>query len=76
MTASSSGLFAGLERHPPDALLSVIALHRADPRDAKIDLGVGVYRDAAGATPVMRAVKDAWDPAGILNPGVLFAADS
>lgn len=52
-------LFATLERQPPDPLLSLIALHRADPRPDTIDVGVGVYRDERGSTPVMRAVKAA-----------------
>lgn len=43
----------------PDPLLKIIKLYREDPRAEKIDLGVGVYRDASGLTPVMRAVKDA-----------------
>jgi len=50
-------LFAGLAAQPADALLALIDLHRADPRVDKIDLGVGVYRDESGATPIMRAVK-------------------
>ncbi len=50
-------LFGGLARQPADALLAVIGMHRADTRVDKIDVGVGVYRDARGATPVMRAVK-------------------
>ena len=44
---------------PQDAILSLMAAFREDPREAKIDLGVGVYRDAGGNTPVMRAVKAA-----------------
>jgi len=44
---------------PPDALLNMISLFGADPRSDKIDLGVGVYRDANGKTPVMAAVKQA-----------------
>ncbi|MES2058065.1 MAG: aromatic amino acid transaminase [Pseudomonadota bacterium] len=55
----ATALFDTLDRQPPDALLAVIGLHRADPRPDKIDVGVGVYRDAAGTTPVMRAVKAA-----------------
>lgn len=54
-----ASLFADLEPQAPDALLGLIGLFRADPRAAKIDLGVGIYRDEAGATPVMRAVKAA-----------------
>lgn len=52
-------LFGALERQLPDALLAVIGMHRDDPRPEKIDVGVGVYRDEEGATPVMRAVKSA-----------------
>ncbi len=43
----------------PDPLLKIIKMYREDPRTDKIDLGVGVYKDASGNTPVMRAVKDA-----------------
>jgi aspartate/tyrosine/aromatic aminotransferase len=42
-----------------DSLLALIALCNADPRLDKIDVGVGVYRDAAGTTPILRAVKAA-----------------
>ena len=48
-----------LEEQAPDALLALIALHEADPRPDKIDVGVGVYRDAAGGTPILRCVKAA-----------------
>lgn len=40
-----------------DALLAFTALFRSDQRGSKIVLGVGVFRDAPGATQVMRAVK-------------------
>ncbi len=43
----------------PDPLLKIIKMFRDDPRTDKIDLGVGVYRDENGATPVMAAVKEA-----------------
>jgi aromatic-amino-acid transaminase len=52
-------LFANLRPQAPDALLSLIGLFRADPRNDKIDLGVGVFRDDQGATPVLAAVKAA-----------------
>ena len=48
-----------LDQQPPDALLALIKLYEADPRPTKIDLGVGVYRTADGATPVFRAIKAA-----------------
>ena len=46
-----------LEEQPPDALIALIALAEADPRPDKIDVGVGVYRDAAGNTPILRASR-------------------
>jgi len=42
-----------------DSLLALIALANADPRAEKIDVGVGVYRDGIGRTPILRAVKAA-----------------
>jgi aromatic-amino-acid transaminase len=52
-------MLASLEARPTDPLLSLISLLEADPRADKIDLGVGVYRDATGCTPVMAAIKAA-----------------
>jgi aromatic-amino-acid transaminase len=52
-------MLENLAPQPADALLALIKLHNADPRDTKIDLGVGVYRTADGATPVFRAIKAA-----------------
>lgn len=48
-----------LNPQPQDKILQLIAMYRDDPRTTKIDLGVGVYKDATGLTPVMRAVKAA-----------------
>ncbi|UZK66612.1 amino acid aminotransferase [Sphingomonas sp. M1-B02] len=52
-------MFANLGPLPADPLLVLIDMHRRDPRPDKIDLGVGVYRDAAGDTPVLASVKAA-----------------
>jgi aspartate/tyrosine/aromatic aminotransferase len=52
-------MFEALKPQPQDKILQLIAMYRDDPRDTKIDLGVGVYKDATGLTPVMRAVKNA-----------------
>ncbi|MFO1298902.1 MAG: amino acid aminotransferase [Burkholderiaceae bacterium] len=52
-------MFEALQPPAPDKILSLIGLFRDDPRPHKIDLGVGVYRDSAGRTPVMRAVREA-----------------
>jgi aromatic-amino-acid transaminase len=48
-----------LEAQSSDSLIALIALAEADPRPTKIDVGVGVYRDAAGNTPILRSVKAA-----------------
>ncbi len=48
-----------LKPQPPDKILQLMQAFRDDPRENKIDLGVGVYRNAEGITPVMRAVKAA-----------------
>jgi len=52
-------IFANLEKLPPDPILGVTTAFRADPSADKIDLGVGVYRDDEGNTPVPAAVRDA-----------------
>ena len=52
-------MFDALKPQVPDQILQLIQMYKDDPRTAKIDLGVGVYKDAAGLTPVMRAVKAA-----------------
>ena len=44
---------------PPDPILGLGQLYAADPRYDKIDLGVGVFKDAAGNTPIMTAVRKA-----------------
>lgn len=52
-------MFAHLSEQPKDKILALMAAYKEDPRDTKVDLGVGVYKDASGNTPVMRAVKAA-----------------
>ncbi len=52
-------MFDTLKQQPSDSILRLIGMFRDDPRPAKIDLGVGVYRDEYGTTPVFRAVKEA-----------------
>lgn len=52
-------MFGSLEALPPDPILGVTAAFRSDPDPGKVDLGVGVYRDEAGVTPVPTAVREA-----------------
>src|SRR6059058_792870 len=52
----------GLADLPPvvnDSLLALIALANADPRADKIDVGVGVFRDSVGNTPILKVIKEA-----------------
>ncbi|WP_282128850.1 amino acid aminotransferase [Roseobacter litoralis] len=52
-------MFETLKTRPADGILALMQMYKDDPRDNKIDLGVGVYKDATGLTPIMRAVKAA-----------------
>lgn len=52
-------MLGNLKPQAPDKILSLMAEFKADTRQGKIDLGVGVYKDPNGLTPVMRAVKAA-----------------
>src|SRR6201997_4215771 len=52
-------MFERLETVIPDPILGLMAAFRADTDLRKVDLGVGVYRDARGETPVLRAVREA-----------------
>ncbi len=52
-------MFESLELLPPDAIIGLIAEYKVDPREPKVDLGIGVYRNAAGETPVLDVVKRA-----------------
>lgn len=52
-------MFQTLTAPEADKILRLMALFAADDRTGKVDLGVGVYRDLQGRTPVMAAVKQA-----------------
>ena len=58
-------MFGNLQVQAPDKILALMGEFKADTRQGKIDLGVGVYKDPTGLTPVMRAVREAekriWD---------------
>ena len=52
----------GLGDLPPvtnDSLIALIGMVNADPRADKIDVGVGVFRDGAGNTPILKVIKEA-----------------
>ncbi len=52
-------MFEQLQALPNDPILRLMSLCRDDPRDDKIDVGVGVFKTPTGETPVMRAVREA-----------------
>lgn len=52
-------MFEHLSPLAADPILGLMTAFRGDNNANKIDLGVGVYKDEVGSTPVMRAVKDA-----------------
>ncbi|EAU46743.1 amino acid aminotransferase [Salipiger bermudensis] len=52
-------MFENLKEQPADKILALMQAYREDDREQKIDLGVGVYKDASGNTPIMRAIKAA-----------------
>ncbi|WP_342341455.1 amino acid aminotransferase [Marinagarivorans algicola] len=52
-------MFDALTVLPSDPILGLMKLYRADPNPHKVDLGVGVYKNNEGQTPVMQAVTAA-----------------
>ncbi|MDF0490095.1 aspartate/tyrosine/aromatic aminotransferase [Sphingomonas sp. H39-1-10] len=55
----SQPLLAALQPPPADPILALGSLFAADTRPNKLDLGIGVYKDEAGETPIMLSVKQA-----------------
>ena len=52
-------MFDAIPAAPPDSILGLTDAWRADPNPLKVNLGVGVYKDDAGNTPILAAVKAA-----------------
>ncbi|WP_298498098.1 amino acid aminotransferase [uncultured Maritimibacter sp.] len=52
-------MFEHLKAQPQDKIMALMVAFREDERANKVDLGVGVYKDPTGNTPVMKAVKNA-----------------
>lgn len=52
-------MFSELKPLPTDPILGLMAAFKQDTNPKKIDLGVGVYKDEQGNTPVLKAVKKA-----------------
>ena len=58
-TSSKARGLADLPTAQSDTLIALIAMVHADPRPDKIDVGVGVFRDGAGSTPILKVIKEA-----------------
>ncbi|WP_428613224.1 amino acid aminotransferase [Shewanella sp.] len=52
-------MFEKLSPMPADPILGLMAKYREDPQANKVDLGVGVFKDEAGNTPILACVKRA-----------------
>lgn len=52
-------MFESLAKPPIDPILALGHAVRSDPRTDRLDLGIGVYRDETGLTPIMKAVSEA-----------------
>ena len=52
-------MFESVPINPPDAIFGLNELFKNDSNDKKINLTVGVYKDATGQTPIMKSVKQA-----------------
>ncbi len=52
-------MFEQLNAVPPDPILGILTAYAADTNPRKIDLGIGVYRDEAGHTPILQCVVKA-----------------
>ena len=62
MLTETTAKARGLADLPPvnsDSLIALIGMVNADPRLDKIDVGVGVFRDGAGNTPILKVIKEA-----------------
>ena len=48
-----------LQQQPPDKILDLMQTFKEDTRANKLDLGIGVYKNENGQTPIINAVKKA-----------------
>lgn len=52
-------MFSQLPTPVLDPILSLTMAYRDDPRPEKVDLGIGVYKNSQGETPIMQAIQQA-----------------
>src|SRR5699024_1875123 len=59
MTDNGKVMFEKITQAPADPILGLTELFNKDTRATKINLGIGVYKDEKGKTPVLNCVKEA-----------------
>lgn len=52
-------MFSHIQAAPADSILGLGEAFKADSREGKINLGIGVYMTDEGKTPIVKAVKEA-----------------
>ena len=52
-------MFETIQAAPPDSILGLTDAFKKDPNPQKVNLGVGVYKDESGRTPILHSVKQA-----------------
>ena len=52
-------MFETLQQLPPDAIIGIMAMYRADASERKVDLSAGVFMDEQGRTPILECVRRA-----------------
>lgn len=52
-------IFSLVERAAADPILGLTDAFKADKRANKVNLGVGIYKDESGQTPILKSVKSA-----------------
>ncbi len=52
-------MFESLPLAPPDSILGLAEVFQKDPRNDKVNLTVGVYKDESGQTPILHSIKQA-----------------
>jgi len=58
-TTEVAAMFANIPAAPPDSILGLTDAWKKDPNPKKVNLGVGVYKDENGQTPILASVKAA-----------------
>ncbi|BFL84185.1 hypothetical protein LFREDSHE_26350 [Shewanella baltica] len=61
-------MFNSLIAMPADPILGLLTQYREDTHPQKVDLGVGVYKDPTGVTPILSCVKKPRNSVSIPKP--------